>query len=117
MTKLVACVGLGKGTWSDVLEIINKEDWEQVLVVTDARGKEKFPSEGVIFLECDFSKAIISLQEEVLFKLKPHINLGDVALNLVSGTGKEHMAILSALLKLGAGIRLIAWNGNEVKEL
>ena len=41
----------------------------------------------------------------------------DVALNMVSGTGKEHMAILSALLKLGLGIRLMAVTKNGVVEL
>jgi len=40
-----------------------------------------------------------------------------VALNLVSGNGKEHMAILSALLKLGIGVRLMAVTKDGVREL
>ena len=41
----------------------------------------------------------------------------EVAVNLVSGEGKEHMALLSALMKLGLGIRLIALTKNGVEEI
>ena len=41
----------------------------------------------------------------------------EVAVNIVSGNGKEHMAIISALLKLGVGIRLMAVTKDGVREL
>ena len=41
----------------------------------------------------------------------------ETAVNLISGDGKEHMALLSALLKLGVGIRLIALTKEGVKEV
>ena len=41
----------------------------------------------------------------------------EVAVNFVSGTGKEHMALLSALLKLGIGIRLLALTKEGVTEI
>jgi hypothetical protein len=49
--------------------------------------------------------------------LKDKIKGTEVALNLVSGTGKEHMAILAALLKLGVGIRLVALTKEGFKEI
>jgi len=36
---------------------------------------------------------------------------------MTSGSGKEHMALLSALLKLGLGIRLVSFTNNGIKEL
>ena len=37
--------------------------------------------------------------------------------NFVSGMGKEHMALISALLKLGVGIRLMALTKNGIEEV
>jgi len=58
---------------------------------------------------------------EVISKIKDNLNGRikgfEVALNIVSGNGKEHMAILSALLKLGVGIRLMAVTKEGIKEL
>jgi len=36
-------------------------------------------------------------------------------LNIVSGDGREHMAIISALLQLGLGIRLVALTKEGVR--
>ena len=41
----------------------------------------------------------------------------EVAVNIVSGTGKEHMALLAAILKLGVGVRLVALENNEFLDL
>ncbi len=35
----------------------------------------------------------------------------------LSGSGAEHMAALSALLKSGGGIRLVMFSNNQVSEL
>jgi len=37
--------------------------------------------------------------------------------NIVSGDGKEHMALISALLKLGLGIRFVALTKEGIKEI
>jgi hypothetical protein len=37
--------------------------------------------------------------------------------NLISGTGKEHMAAISAVLKLGLAIRLVGVNEGGVIEV
>ena len=41
----------------------------------------------------------------------------EVALNMISGTGKEHMALLSAVLKSGLGVRIVANTVEGMKEL
>jgi len=40
-----------------------------------------------------------------------------VGVNFISGAGKEHMALVSALMKLGVGFRLMASTMDGVKEL
>ena len=39
----------------------------------------------------------------------------EIALNIVSGEGREHMAVVSALLSLGLGIRLVALSKEGVR--
>ena len=41
-------------------------------------------------------------------KLKGKINGTEVALSIASGSGKEHMAIISALLGMPVGVRFVA---------
>jgi len=60
---------------------------------------------------------LLELVEDIKKQLKDKISGTEVALNLVSGTGKEHMAILSAILKLGLGLRFIALTKDGVKEV
>ncbi|RMF06429.1 hypothetical protein D6764_02320 [Candidatus Woesearchaeota archaeon] len=111
MASLVVSVGIGKGTWTEVIQLIENEDWEQVFVVTNEFGAEKFrtkkPFKTVLV---PGNSTITEMEKKIREQLREHIGLGDVGVNIVSGTGKEHMALISALLKLGAGIRLVSWN-------
>jgi len=49
--------------------------------------------------------------------LKGKIRGIEAAVNLISGTGKEHMAIMSALLKLGLAIRFVTLTDSGVREI
>ena len=59
----------------------------------------------------------MQLRDEVLQKLKEKVTGSEVGLNFVSGTGKEHMALVSAVLKLGVGVRFVALTQDGVQEL
>jgi hypothetical protein len=51
-----------------------------------------------------------ALRDEIKAKLTPLLEGlldTDVAVNLVSGEGAQHMALLAAILQLGLGIRLV----------
>jgi len=117
MTSLVACLSTGKGTWGHVSRLIQDEKWDKVILITNDFGKENFQkTENTEFILIDSNQGLKELQEEICSKLKDKIN-GEIALNIVSGTGKEHMALLSALLKLGLGIRLIALTKEGIQEI
>ena len=77
----------------------------------ELRRATRFLSAGQLKESSDYRSLL-----QVESKLKDKVN-GEIALNLISGTGKEHMAILSALLKLGVGIRLVALTKDGVEEL
>jgi hypothetical protein len=41
----------------------------------------------------------------------------DVALNIASGTGKQHAALLAAALQLGYGVRLVSFENGQLTVL
>ena len=118
MTDLVACLSSGEKSWAHIARLIKEQDWKKVFLITDAYGKKTFKTEkNVEFVVVDSKKPVFELIEDIRKGLQGRITDLEVALNLVSGTGKEHMAILSALLKLGVGVRLIAVTKDGVREL
>jgi len=117
MTDLVACLSTGKGSWVEVAKLINNEKWDNVYLVTNDFGKEKFSADKEVkFVLVDVNKGMEVMKNTVIESLKEKIS-GDVAVNFVSGSGKEHMAILSALMNMGVGMRLVAAADSDVKEL
>ena len=118
MTDLVACLSSGEKSQAHVARLINDADWRNVFLITNDFGKQNFRANRTVeFIVVDFQKPVFSLIEDIQKGLKGRITDLEVALNLVSGTGKEHMAILSALLRLGIGIRLVAVTKEGIKEL
>ena len=118
MTDLVACLSSGEKSWVHVTRLIKEQEWKKVYLITNDFGRKNFKAEkDVEFIAVDFQKPVFELIEDIRKGLKGKITDLEVALNLVSGTGKEHMAILSALLKLGVGIRLMAVTKDGIREL
>ncbi len=121
MAELIVCLSgeeqIKKG-WAHIVRLIKEENWNKILIITNDFGKNNFKSEkDVEFIVVDFQKPVLELIEDIKKGLKGRITDFEVALNIVSGSGKEHMAILSALLKLGVGIRLIAITKEGLREI
>jgi hypothetical protein len=118
MTNLVVCLGTGKGTWAHVAKLVNAEEWEKIYFVTSEYFSGKFevrkPHE---FIVVDIKKPLKLLAEDIRKSLYGKIADLEVGVNFISGTGKEHMAIVSALTRLGLGIRLIAFTGEKAEEI
>lgn len=118
MTDLIACLSSGKGTWEHIKQLIEKENWEQVFLITDDFGKDNFKtSKPINFILVDNNEPINIYIDKIINGLHGKIKGIEVALNIVSGSGKEHMGILSALLKLGLAVRLVAITKDGVKEI
>ncbi len=118
MTELIACLSTGKGTWGHVNRIISDGKWDRVILITNDYGNENFQKDEKTELICvDLNQGIRELRDEMEGRLRGKIKSSEVGLNVVSGTGKEHMALLSALLRLGVGIRLVALTKDGVEEI
>ncbi len=127
MTSLIACLSSGKGTWAHVDKLIEEQEWDNIFLITNEFGIKNFKPgtqtqsdsspKKVEYVVIDSNKFLSEITEDIKKQLENKIADTEVALNLISGTGKEHMAILSAVLKLGLGIRLTALTPDGVKEI
>ncbi|QQG39043.1 MAG: hypothetical protein HYS32_01115 [Candidatus Woesearchaeota archaeon] len=118
MTTLIACLSTGKGTWGHVGRLITDGKWDKIFLITNDFGKENFtPEKPSEFIIADAHGSLKDMRDLITKELKGKIKDTEVGVNLVSGTGKEHMAIISALLKLGLGIRLMALTKDGIEEV
>ena len=117
MTDLIACLSSGKGTWGHVNRLIEDGNWEKVFLITNEFGKENFSNtKNAEMIVIDERKGLEDLRDDIYNILKEKIK-DEVAINFISGTGKEHMAMLAAILKLGVGLRFVALTKDGIKEI
>ena len=121
MTELIACLGAGKGTWNEVARLIASESWSNIFLVTNDFGKEnfaqKFPTVKAAFVVVDDFVPPLQLVEIIKKALEGKIADTEVAVNMASGAGNVHMALITALLRLGLGIRFVVPSEVGAKEL
>lgn len=117
MTDLIAFLSTGKGTWGQVTGLINAESWDKVYLLTNDFGKEKFTAaENTELIVVNSSASEIELRDEITEIIKEKVK-DEIAINFVSGTGKEHMALIAALMKSGVGFRFVTNTDEGIKEL
>lgn len=109
--ELVALLSRGEGTWGQVSGLVKKGEWEKIILLGPVYASE-FKLEGIPFdfVEYDESKSLVQLKQFFQEKLKDKFSSfnSEVALSLASGGGKEHMALISALLSIPVGVRFTA---------
>ena len=115
--ELIALLSTGKGTWGQVSGLMKHGEWENIIVLGDEFAKGFSHDEKFEFIKVDLDKKIKDLKEEFQSKLKGKINGTEVALSIASGGGKEHMALISALINLPVGIRFAALTKDGVIDL
>lgn len=118
MAILFACLSTGKGTWGNVARVIDGREWEKIILLTNDFGKEKFTSEKQTeMIVADGMLPLEELTKQITDELKKRVKDTEVYVNFASGSGKEHMAMLSGAMKAGLGFRLIALTKEGVKEI
>jgi len=118
MAILIACLSVGKGTWGHVNRLIEDGEWDKVFLITNEFGKENFNfNEKTEAIVINFKNSLEGIRDEIVDKLKEKIKDSEVALNFISGEGKEHMALVSAILRLGISIKFVALTQDGMKEV
>ncbi len=112
--ELIAVLGTGQGTWAQVAGLIKQGDWEKIILVGNEFAKKFSCEKPFEFIEIPAGSKLIELKQFLLKNLKDKIRGIEVALSIASGSGKEHMALISALLTIPAGVRFTALTGEGV---
>ena len=118
--ELIALASSGKGTWGQVSGLISRGAWDKVILICPEYAKQNligfdFSKKGEI-LSFNFDKPMVELIKEIKEKLKPKVDGLEVALSIASGEGKEHMALISAILQIPVGIKFVALTKEGILE-
>ncbi len=109
---LIALLGIGKGTWGHVGRLIAEEEWGRIILVGSEWSKENFS------LQKDVEWVIINNRasfEVVKEEIKAGIPKEELAVSIISGSGKEHMALLAALKESKKTFKLVVLTGEGTK--
>lgn len=119
MPTLIACLSTGKGTWTEVTKLIQSQPWNKVFLITNDFGKQNFTVKNgnTELIEINSFQEIPELVNHIKKQLRGKISDFEVALNFTSGSGKEHMAILEAVMELGLNFRLVTAEKNQMEVL
>jgi len=114
--KLVAFLGNDKENWGQITALINRGDFEKVVLVK-SKGAAGFPlMTDTSVIEVDSGLPLLDLKKDLMEKLKAEIGKEfEVSISIASGNGKEHMALISALLSLPVGIRIVVYTKEGVE--
>lgn len=118
MAKLIALLSSGKGSWAIINALLKSSNWDHVYLVCNDYSYEKFEvkdPQKVTKLKFDEKKLVDSMNKLSEF-FKKNIEGIDVAVNINSGSGMEHMSLVSAILRAGFGIRFVYVDNDELKE-
>ncbi len=105
--ELVALLSSGKGTWGQVSGLVKQGEWDNIILIGSSFARKFTLEKKHEFIEISDS-ALVQMKQELVEKLKNKIKGTEVALSIASGGGKEHMALISALLSIPVGIRFTA---------
>lgn len=114
MPTLIACLSTGKGTWTEVTQLIQSQLWTKVFLISNAFGQEKFSlkNENISFVLLDSCQNVSEAITHIKKQLDGKVTDFEVGLNFVSGTGEEHTAVLQAVMELGLNFRLVSVDQN-----
>jgi len=106
--ELICLLSSGQGTWAQVSGLMKYGEWDKIILVGDDFAKTFSHDKEFEFVKVDLNKKLGELKEEFSKKLKGKFEEMEVACSIASGNGKEHMALVSALLNLPIGVRFVA---------
>jgi hypothetical protein len=113
--ELVAFLGTDKETWGQITALVNRFEWEKIILVKNKNCEDIAFSKECEIVSVNCEKPMLELKKEIMDKLKGKLSEFEAALSIASGNGKEHMALISALLSIPVGIRLVVFTKEGVE--
>ena len=113
--ELVSFLGNDKETWGQITGLINHGEWDKIILVKSKTSEDYSSPKDADIVLVDTTKPLMELKDDLIKKLKTKFSGFDVHISIASGTGKEHMALISALLSVPVGIRFVVFTKNGVE--
>ncbi len=119
MTYLVACLGEGTGTWTNVLKLAASPQFEKSFLIVNEWTRKSLNIEkpNIQLITINTNTTTTELRDQIANQLKGKILDFEVALNIDSGTGKEHAAMITALMRIGLSFRLVVMENDKIEEV
>ena len=116
--NLIVFLGSDKETWGQPTALINRGEWEKIIIIKNKTSSGfPTPNNGEM-IEVDSDKPLLELKNEIRDKIKKIMTTDfEVAVSIASGNGKEHMSLISALIGIPVGIKLVAFTKQGVEFL
>lgn len=109
MKNFIAVLGKGRGTWGHVARLIQEENFDTILLISNEFGRNNFAPAK----ECDWllvnSRSSFEVLKEAIKQRIP--DEGEIIVSLISGTGKEHTALLAALKEKNKDYKFVILTG------
>jgi hypothetical protein len=115
--ELVAFLGDDKESWGQVTGLINRGEWEKIVLVKTKLAKAYLSPKDAESIIIDSSNSLLDLKTDLMQKLKGKFSGLEASVSIASGSGKEHMALISALLSLPLGIRLVIFSKKGIEHI
>jgi hypothetical protein len=113
MKTFLGILSTGKGTWGQVAHIIDNTEYDTVYLISNEWAQDKFTcSKQVKWIIIDPRKGFSEIVDDIEKQMPKELN--DIELNIHSGSGKEHSAILSILLKNKIKFKIITINAEGI---
>lgn len=115
--ELVIFLGADYEARGQIEGLIKKGEWEKIILIGNKMPPYLTLGKEVEVISLDSSRRVLDMRDDLKKRLKERIKGIEIALNIASGNGKEHMALISALLSLPVGIRLTVLTREGIVEL
>jgi len=110
--SLIAVLGIGKGSWGHINRLVSQEPWDRVLLVSNDWAKANFaPAKEVEWLIVNNRAPFDVIKDTIKEKLPGN----EVCISLISGGGKEHMALIAALKESSKEFQIVTLTAGGVK--
>lgn len=110
---LIAVLGMGKGTWGHVGRLIQDGEWKKIILIGGEFSQENFkPTKKCEWVVINPRTGFDTLKDAI----KNSLPAEELAVSIISGTGREHTALLSALRETKHKYKLVVLTGEGIKE-
>ena len=113
MKTFLGVLSTGKGTWGQVAHIVDNTDYDKVYLVSNEWAQDKFScTKKVNWIIIDPRKGFSEILDEIKGQFPKELENLDI--NLHSGSGKEHSAILAILKEKKINFDIVTINADGI---